>query len=845
MDLRQIKLSKQEWDSIEKPISDDEKEILKMINNGYDNPKVYFNHHKSLLSFLKMDTNESFHHYLYDKYFKSHIQKIQKKYIKNNEITIQFDTQSKLKRLNSADTIRIKNFDETIQKNEKNIFEFILIELCLNIMKYISKGKTNYVSYLYTLIHIRKSSIININTYVHSFTGLVIDYASQNVNSHDILKNAPLFIEKNEYLMKYSDKTLYSHQKQIYSIFKNNRSPKLVLYSAPTGTGKTMTPIGLSNTYRIIFVCVARHIGLALAKSAISLGKKIAFAFGCESADDIRLHYFAAKEYTKNYKSGGIYKVDNSEGQNVEIIICDVRSYLVSMYYMKSFNDTSNIITYWDEPTITLDNQSHELHEVIHKNWSENVIPNMVLSCATLPEEEEIMPVIMDFNMKFGSNTNIYHINSNDFKKSIPLLSKDSKCMLPHNMYSDYCDIIRCADYVSKHKTLLRYLDLQCIVDFIYYIHEQQYIDASYTIDEYFGNDISKVTMISIKEYYLLCLQNISEEHWSRVYNGLKQGQQYKFESYNITRTTSLPDEPTKPSNSSYELKRTQSVFKENTSATRKRTGILLTTEDAHTLTDGPTIYLCEDVKKIGSFYLQQSHIPLPEFDSILKKINKNNILSKKIDDLEREIDRKEQMNTNDDDAKVKYKKHVDNETRKMINDVNKLRTQVVTTSLDSVYIPNTVQHQEKWVGTVSTSPFQPRISEEHVKRIMLLTIDNTYKALLLLGIGVLLEQDHKQQYNEIMKEMAEEQLLFIIIASSDYIYGTNYQFCHGIIGKDLENMTQQKTLQALGRIGRNGIQQEYSIRFRNEDIVYNLFKHNEDNIEATNMNTLFTTDME
>ena len=57
--------------------------------------------------------------------------------------------------------------------------------------------------------------------------------------------------------------------------------------------------------------------------------------------------------------------------------------------------------------------------------------------------------------------------------------------------------------------------------------------------------------------------------------------------------------------------------------------------------------------------------------------------------------------------------------------------------------------------------------------------------------------------------------------------------------------MTQQKTLQALGRIGRNGIQQEYSIRFRNEDIVYNLFKHNEDNIEATNMNTLFTTDME
>ena len=44
----------------------------------------------------------------------------------------------------------------------------------------------------------------------------------------------------------------------------------------------------------------------------ISVNKKIAFAFGCSSADDIRLHYFAAKEYSVNKRSGGIGKVDNS-----------------------------------------------------------------------------------------------------------------------------------------------------------------------------------------------------------------------------------------------------------------------------------------------------------------------------------------------------------------------------------------------------------------------------------------------------------------------------------------------------------------------------------------------------
>jgi hypothetical protein len=58
-----------------------------------------------------------------------------------------------------------------------------------------------------------------------------------------------------------------------------------------------------------IYICAARHVGLALAKSSISMGKCVAFAFGCESVDDIRLHYNSAVEFTKNKKSGSIAKV--------------------------------------------------------------------------------------------------------------------------------------------------------------------------------------------------------------------------------------------------------------------------------------------------------------------------------------------------------------------------------------------------------------------------------------------------------------------------------------------------------------------------------------------------------
>ena len=52
--------------------------------------------------------------------------------------------------------------------------------------------------------------------------------------------------------------------------------------------------------------------------------------------------------------------------------------------------------------------------------------------------------------------------------------------------------------------------------------------------------------------------------------------------------------------------------------------------------------------------------------------------------------------------------------------------------------------------------------------------------------------------------------------------------------------MTQQKTIQALGRIGRNNMQQEYTIRFRDDRILTQLFKTPAVNKEAIIMNSLF-----
>ena len=817
MDLTQNKLSKREWETIEVPVSDREKRILDMIIKGYEDVNIHTNDTQSMYSFIKIEQTPETEYFLYKKYFDLQVQAIIQKYGKDTPLD-KFSANSifggsELKTLKSADTIRIQNLESNIQTNKQHIFEFLLLDLTKELMKQIIKKKQKYAFYLYTIQQLKKASIRNLNKYVMTFVNDCIEYANSFTKISEIIANAYEFIEKNKYLLKYEDQTLFPHQKELFTILRQTADigdfvPKLILYTAPTGTGKTLSPIGLSNQYRVIFVCVARHIGLALAKSAISMEKKVAFAFGCETASDIRLHYFSAVDFVKHRKSGGIWKVNNSVGDNVEIMICDVQSYLTAMHYMLAFNDTDNIITYWDEPTITMDYEDHPLHEKIKENWEKNRIPTMVLSCATLPTLSEIQPVFDDFRGKFD-NAQIHTITSFDCKKSIPILNKDGFCVLPHFMYSDYGDLRRCAEYCENNKTLLRYFDLSEIVRFIEYVHSNE---CAHSIDSYFTK-ITDITMNGLKEYYLQLLLHIDADKWSAMHKHFITIRQPKFK----------------------------------TIASQVRSGILLTTSDAYTLTDGPTIFLAEDVKKIGNFYIQQSNIASSVFQSILSKIDKNNDIIEKIDELENLILAKETKTSAGDSEKessVRESGRLCRDSENWMNQINTLRKDIHLVSLEPVYIPNTKPHQQQWspVSDIVETAFVSNIGEDAAKQIMLLNIENHIKVLLLLGIGMFVENPNVH-YMEIMKRLADEQRLFMIIASTDYIYGTNYQFCHGIIGKDLTKMTQQKTLQAMGRIGRNNIQQDYTIRFRDDDMIQRLFQKQLVNLEAENMCRLFCSE--
>ena len=878
MDLNQRKLNKSEWESIEVPVSKSEIDILNMIIAGYQDVNIRINNNNSIFTFLKIEYTEKMEDFIYNKHLRDRGDKIEDKLLQFNPEYKKMKIDSIVK-LNSIDRLRLERFDEdSFKKNE--IYEFVLLEQIEKLLSYY-KNLTIYDKqfhlHYYTIYKLVRNNIIKLNRHIIELTNRILKIFEENISILKIIENAYEFIEKNENLLKYGDLTLYEHQKDIFTASKIP-NPKLILYMAPTGTGKTLTPIALSEQKKIIFVCAARHVGLALARAAISVNKKIAFAFGCASADDIRLHYFAAKEFTRNKRTGGIGKVDNSVGDNVQIIICDIKSYLPAMYYMLAFFKAEDIIMYWDEPTITMDYNEHDFHKTIRKNWKKNAIPNIVLSSATLPKLNELTETIPDFLNKF-QGAEIINIVSHDCKKSIPIINKDGYVVLPHYLCSEYNNSLKIARHCNDYLTLLRYFDLKEVVEFISFVNSNNFGTARTRLERHFET-LDDINMKNIKMYYILLLQNIVSGKWEEVYNHFQtirrpriiENETIDPKGNKISKMRSIGPGYKSSQMAGAPLSRLASEqvnrnLQENVQV-KGTSGVYVTTKDAYSLTDGPTIFISNDIEKIAKFCIQQANIPAAVMDEIMKKIDYNNVINERLFQLESEVDIiKEEAdkrarnevsgfgagkkisgrNKSNKDAK-KLSRDVPEEFQnrgalsKLTQEITSLRVMIKSAMLNDGFIPNKKMHLDKWAeGLDVKGAFTSNIDEQSVSDIMALKgVDNLWKVLLMMGIGVFINHENIT-YTEIMKKLADEQKLYMIIASSDYIYGTNYQFCHGFLSKDLV-LTQEKVIQAMGRIGRNNIQQTYTVRFRDDEQIYKLFTSETEKPEIINMNKLFNT---
>jgi hypothetical protein len=718
----QTKLTRDEWNSIEIPVPTEELSILQFIQQGFHDPQKKENAMKSMYTYLKIDPNPALDHYL--------CQTFTSIPMKKNTVP-----------LKKADQIRIQS-----KQVPDTVYEKLLLSLC-------EKKEFFHVEWMLRLAVSKPNP--HVMTYVRE---CLAKYTPDMVKW---TKDAVQLLERNPYV-GYKDRELYAHQKELFTVAKEE-GPKLILYVAPTGTGKTMSPIGLAEKYHIIFVCAAKHVSMALAKMCLSLQIKVAFALGCKGEEDIKLHYSAAIDYIKNKKTGGIAKVDNTNGAKVEVMISDVQSYLYAMHYMLKFQPKEKILLYWDEPTIAMDVEEHPLHPIIHRLWKENVIPNVVLSSATLPA--------LDYRA-FTTST-IYTIKNGESNKTIQLVNPNHQLILPHHL--PFEEIPKVVEHLKSHGDLLKYVDLGSVVAFLR--GRTPFTKAT------------DLTIPAIKQYYVSLLATMTKEEW-------EEEQKRRIQVPSTIRFCS---------------------------------------EDAWTCSYGPTIYIAEDVQKIASYCLKTASIPASLLQDLTKQLSYNQSLTEKMTQLEKDL---EDSNKDAEKEKKMTDNRVSPEVKKIQEELKRLQASVHTIALPNGYIPNTYEHLLRY-DQVDKLPiaFTSNVDTSTIEKVLTTDIDASWKVLLMMGIGVF-SAEAPPRYMELVKEQVMKQKMYVILATTDYIYGTNYQFANLYLGKDMR-LSQEKLIQTLGRVGR-GKQVPYSIRFRDDAFASILFTPQE-SPESRIMTRLFS----
>lgn len=150
MDLKQRKLNRAEWNSIEVPVSDSEKNILNLIIQGYHDVNIRINNNNSIFNFLKIEYNEKMEDYIYIKYFSEQCDKIQSSITKINKNYKNINVNVNVK-INSADKIRLDRHDDKTLKKQ-DIYENVLLKHAEEFLRYklkMIKNKLYFIIILY------------------------------------------------------------------------------------------------------------------------------------------------------------------------------------------------------------------------------------------------------------------------------------------------------------------------------------------------------------------------------------------------------------------------------------------------------------------------------------------------------------------------------------------------------------------------------------------------------------------------------------------------------------------------------------------------------------------------
>ena len=796
--IKNLSLTKDAWNFIEKPLSESDKkrnQIIsdlgeKLSNVNIDNINIGIIHSVGEENYFTIRDKVS-------KYINlKTLDKIDKTKIKVKPIkkVVQMKLDNARGNINKQVLILIDYLkdDVSIKEYESLMISLVYIELRILILMKLLELFTNRPE-LIENINTEKEEIIiasykilnNLKKFIKTpevfkkllpeydtniSNQLLIDYEykivelakTMTIKLVDIANRCPKLIFDTKYDITLPGMVLkpYDSQLELANLIKCNiDNGFLIFYKTLPGLGKTTMILSLCkfikrckitqtkyNKMRVIFCCsdILQSVRVQVLRIMFNFNIKFGIARGTSD---------------KQYEIKNSWNVNKDIER--ELIVADY----LSTYLMLKENEASNefeYILFFDEPTLLTDKkENNQILELLVKILY--FLPkHTILSSATLPQMNELNDVIDNYKLKYN-NGNICSVLSNKTLVGCIIKDFDSNVISPHSYCNNTVDLENLLDKIKKYPLLGKFYTLPYLMNLNEHLKSS---NLNLDID-----NIESFDQESILENILLLLDKIckSPQYINNINNCFINFINIKLlevieENYDKSK---IDVDYTKVN---YEKILTSHAFK-YIGCCLIATKIPLDFVKSKLYPMVNKIKEISNIKNINNLYekyKKDEKIMREKIDAVLIKYTQESIQNEKIQEIEK--------------------------NKPKLNFPEKLQI-------------NTVEHIKacaKYVRSYDVSLLKNSVNPETIN-IMDFNVDEEINFLLYMGVGVYSQNMDREYLNKVLEMLNDRQLAYII-SDESFCYGANYQISNVIIDDSIGDEHSINTiLQLIGRTSRIG----------------------------------------
>lgn len=318
----------------------------------------------------------------------------------------------------------------------------------------------------------------------------------------------------------------YKNQTDVLTLLSNavkKDNPCLIRARTPPGSGKTClaVPIGAMlskiSDKILIYGCynnlVRQDVGNQLHISGVPFA-----VVSSNSIRPVRLCYGGIKHRLGKFKDSlpedpiesmkiqyNFFKKKEICPNPPKVMICDLESTLT---FMSLPNFSDKFVAFLDEPTVGAERGTTNSVCVTYTRIMANLPKQSILVSATMPEFDEIKPVVQNWMDEYKANENNCHdVTSQKLGVGCKAIDKDGYIVAPHNLIRDVGQLGNLIEHLKKNSFLLRFYTAEILMDMI------NKVSDVFNLEETFSDIVHSISHDNIRMMCMKILKHVYDQN--------------------------------------------------------------------------------------------------------------------------------------------------------------------------------------------------------------------------------------------------------------------------------------------------------------------------------------------